>query len=280
MRRKKGVTIKPTMNIIERKITAGAIYQNAVKIGEKILAWVPVELLNIQSYQRDRQRYAASIAENWDDTKCDVLKVSYDKENGWFNIIDGQHRAAAAKMRGIEYLVCEILTGLTESRESTIYVEENTTSKKLSPFDTYKANQYINGADKTRYSDTDKRIKAITEQYGIPVCKSAAAGVIKSVPQIRQIIEHEGEDCLRFIFDVIQASHWDNFVNGYSYVVVNALRKVYNSNKRNDLGDVKTKLCGYFIKKSPREVEAIGNSKYANLGRTARFDAVLADVVA
>lgn len=42
--------------------------------------------MNIPPYQRDKQKHVTSIAENWDDDKCDVLTVSYDADNEWFNI--------------------------------------------------------------------------------------------------------------------------------------------------------------------------------------------------
>ena len=184
-------------------------------------------------------------------------------------------------MRGIEYLVCEILNGMNDSSEARLFVDANVNSKKLSPFDTYKANLFIAEEDDTELSRIDKRIAKICAEYGISVRKSEAVGTLKSVPHTRKIIksENEGEACLRFIFEVIQGSQWDKFKNGYSYIVVNALRKVYNDNKDN-LSFVKTRMCNYLIKSSPREIEAIGNSKYANLGRTARWDAVLSQIIA
>lgn len=280
-RRNNKINLQPTMGIAERKMIASATEKNAIKIGTKKLAWVPVELLNIKPYQRDRQRHLNNIAENWDDNKCNVLTVSYDAENGWFNIVDGQHRAIAARMRGIEYLVCEIFNDLNNSQESSMFVDFNINSKKLTPFDTYKANLFISEEDDTELSKVDKRIAKICDEYGVVVRKSQASGVLKSVPQVRKIIRssNEGEDCLRFIFEVIQGGHWDKFKNGYSYVVVNALRKVYNDNKDN-LEFAKTQMCNYLIKTSPNEIDSIGNSKYSNLGKTARWDAVMSQIIA
>lgn len=274
------INFKPTMKLNERKMIASATEKNAIKIGSKKLAWVPVELMNIKPYQRDRQKHLNSIAEHWDDNKCNVLTVSYDAENGWFNIVDGQHRAAAARMRGIEYLVCEILNDMNDSAEARLFVDANINSKKLSPYDTYKANQFISAEDDTKLSKIDKRLAKVCAEHGVVVKKSEACGVLKSVPQARDILanENEAEDCLNFIFEVIQGSQWDKFKNGYCYVVMNALRKVYDSHKDN-LEFVKTQMCNYLIKTSPREVESLGNNKYANLGRTARWDAVLSQII-
>ena len=103
----KRAELKPTMtNEIQRKKLASSIMKNLITIGNKKFAWIPVELLNIQPYQRGRQKHVVQIAENWDDSKCNVLLVSYDETEGCFNVMDGQHRAIAARMRGVEYLVC------------------------------------------------------------------------------------------------------------------------------------------------------------------------------
>lgn len=90
-RRTKKVELKPTLdNTIQRKKLASATMKNAFRIGNKVIAYVPVELLNIKEYQRSRQVHVMQIAENWDDAKCNVLLVSYDTENGCFNVMDAQ----------------------------------------------------------------------------------------------------------------------------------------------------------------------------------------------
>lgn len=279
MKKSNKISFVPTMGIGERKGIAGATERNAFTIGPKKIAWIPVDLLNIPPYQRNKERIVFKIATEWDDKKCDVLKVSYDKENGWFNVIDGQHRAAAARMRNVEYLVGEILDNLTVSEEAALFVECNVNSKKLSPFDTYHANMYIVGKDETETSKIDKRIAKVCDEYGVVVKKSQACGVLKTVPHVRKIIRREGEECLRFIIEVVQNSQWDKFKNGYSYVIIEALRKIYNT-QINDLAQAKQKLCAYLLNHTPNEIDTLGNNKFANLGRDARWSAVLSQVVA
>lgn len=280
-KKNKKINLQPTMGVTERKMIASATEKNAIRIGTKRLAWVPVELMNIPPYQRDKQQHVNSIAENWDDDKCDVLIVSYDVENGWFNVMDGQHRAIAAKMRGVEYLVAEIRTGWNRSQESSFYVHQNTSSKKLSHFDVFKANQFISAEDDTEASILDKKLKSICDEYGIEVKKSEACGVLKSVLHTRKILgnKDKGEDCLRFIFEVIQGSQWDKFSNGYCYVIVNALSKVYSEHKDN-LDYAKRQLCNYMIKHTYKDLDILGMSQFSNLGRTARWDAVMSQIIA
>lgn len=275
----KKLEFKPTLtNEAQRKKLSSNTMRNAFKIGTKTLAWVPVELLNIQEYQRNRQRHITQIAENWDDSKCNVLLVSYDEENGCFNVMDGQHRGAAARMRGIEYLVCEIFSGMTISKEALLFVSQNENTKKLTPFDTYKANQFICGEDETPLSQIDKRIDKVCKKYGIKVAKTNAVGALKSVPVARSIIKRDSENGLEFIFSVIQDSHWDNFKDGYGSDLMTALGKIYFTHKA-EIETIRERLCEFFIKSSPDELEALGNNNYPNLTRRARLDAILADII-
>lgn len=276
---RKQIELKPTMtNEIQRKKLASSIMKNAMKIGNKTLAWIPVELLNIQPYQRKRQKHITRIAENWDDAKCNVLLVSYDETEGYFNVVDGQHRAAAARMRGVEYLVCEIFVGLTLSKEAALFVDQNVDTKKLTPFDTYRANQFIEGDEITELSILDKRISEVCKRYNINVEKSNAGKTLRSVTVARAIMKRDGEAGLQFVFDVIKNSHWDEFKDGYSGDLMAALGKVYFNNK-NRTEAVKKCLCGFLVNSSPDELNAISNNSYPNLARRARLDAVLADIV-
>lgn len=220
-----------------------------------------------------------NIAENWDDSQCNVLLVSYDEHNGWFNVVDGQHRAAAARMRGVEYLICEIFTNMTISKEAAMFVDANVTTKKLNPFDTYKANQFINVEDDTELSQIDKRIAKICAAFDVKVSKSSASGTLKSVPVARSIMKKYGESGLEFVFSVIRDSHWDNYKDGYGSDIMASLGKIYFT-REHDLDVVKQRLCGFFVGSSPAELAALGNNTYPNLTRQARLDAILADIIA
>lgn len=276
---RKQIEFKPEItNEIQRKKLASGIVKNAIRIGTKSIAWVPVELLNIQPYQRKRQRHVTQIAENWDDAQCNVCLVSYDEENGWFNLMDGQHRGAAARMRGVEYLVCEIFTGMTLSKEAAMFVSQNENTKKLSSFDKYEANQFIDGEDETELSIIDKRIAAVCKKFDVKVAKTNGAGALKSVPVSRKIIRRDGEDGLIFVVSVIQKGHWDNYKNGYGSDLMQSLGKIYFSHK-NDLQRVRKCMYEFFVKSTPDELVALSNNTYPNLTRGARLDAILEDII-
>lgn len=272
------VKLTPEYGLMERKPMAALVMQNATTVGTKKFAWIDVSLLNIPPYQRERRNHVYKIAENWDDSKCDVLKVSYDEINSCFNVYDGQHRAAAAKMCGVHFLVCEIATGMNTSSEARAFVDCNVSRKKLNPYDEYKANLFISDEDDTDLSRLDKRIAKVCDDYNVEVKAGQGCGVLKTVPHARKIMQREGEPGLEFIFEVIQDSHWDKFKNGYCYMVMESLRKVYNVHI-DELDMAKKKLVSALTTSSPHDVESIGNGKYANLGRAARWDAVLSDIV-
>lgn len=275
----KEVGFKPTLtNDIQRKKLAASIIRNAFRIGNKLLAWIPVELLNIKPYQRNRQRHITQIAENWDDAKCNVLLISYDEENGCFNVMDGQHRAIAARMRGVEYLVCEIFTEMTISKEASLFVNQNENTKKLTPFDTYRANQFIEGKEETELSKLDKQIATVCGEYGVKVEKSNSRGTLKSVTVARAIIKKSGTAGLRFVMDIISESCWNEFSDGYSGDFMASLGKIY-ANCNLDKKIIKDRLCGFLKSSNPSELTALANNTYPNLRRRGRLDAILADII-
>lgn len=277
--RTKKVVFTPTLgNEIQRKKLASSIVKNAMTIGTKTLAWVPVEIMNIKPYQRSRQSHVNSIAENWDDSKCNVLLVSYDEKEGCFNIMDGQHRAAAARMRNVEYLVCEIFKNMTLSKEAALFVGQNEHTKKLTAFDTFKANQFIVDEQETELSKTDKRIAEVCHNYNVIVTGGNAVHTLKSVPVARDIMKRDGEEGLEFVFQVIAESGWDEFNNGYASDLMEVLGKIYNSNK-NNIKEIKRRLCGFLVNSTPEELSAITNNTYPNLKRRGRLTATLADII-
>ena len=275
----KKVKFAPTLENIEtRQKLAENTVRNSYPIGKKKIANVPVELMNIPPYQRDKELHVYSLAENWDDDWCNVLKVNYDENNKWFNIIDGQHRATAARMNGVEYLVCEIAMNLTISEQAKEFVIGNTMSRRLSPFDTFKANQFIVGKDETEESRIDKEIKSLCDKYDIKVKKTNAKSALKSVTVARAIVKRDGIEGLEWVFNVIIDSTWNNFSNGFNGDLMASLGKLYSYSGINKT-ILKNKLCEFLKKSSYTELLAMGNNMYPNLTRTGRLDAILADVV-
>lgn len=279
MKAKSQVDLTPTLQkSVERNKLAASIMKNAYHIGDKTIAWIPVELLSIKPYQRNRQRHITQIAENWDDSKCNVLLVAYDELNGCFYVMDGQHRAIAARMRGVEYLVCEIFTGMTTSQEASLFVGQNENTKKLTPFDTYKANQFIVGEDETELSKIDKKIASVCKKYGVKVEKSNAKNTLKSVAVARAIVRRNGVGGLVFVMEVITNSCWNEFPDGYAGDLMASLGKLYGNPSINK-NIAMDRLCEFFKTSNPSELAALANNTYPSLGRRGRLDAILAEII-
>lgn len=110
------------------------------------LQYAPPDMLAIDAkYQRSiesraSQRLIANIAKNWDWSLCMPLVVARRPEQVQFFVIDGQHRLAAAKLRGdIQQLPCVILNYPTAESEAADFVALNTRRAPLNALDIFRA---------------------------------------------------------------------------------------------------------------------------------------------
>lgn len=103
----------------------------------------PSELEVDDSYQRSTdtkrsQSLIRKIASNWDWRMCLPLVVS--RRDDAFYVIDGQHRLAAARLRGdIPFLPCCITTYNTVADEAAMFVAMNRTRKAIGVLDDFHA---------------------------------------------------------------------------------------------------------------------------------------------
>lgn len=254
---------KNKQNTDEKKL-AVMLIKNAVKSGNKIFSDLPLTSLKVDSkmYQRPIQRHVKSIAQNWKDDKCDPLLVNY-REDGFFYIIDGQHRYESAKMRGMESLVCSVLVGLSIKEEADLFVEQNNDTKKLSPYDTFKANL-------CRKDARDLAIAKVCENYGIQVVKSNKPKTLKSVTAARRIVSTGSQNYdpetldsapLEWIFDVFQSAKWDGFKETYSSAFLYSLDTIYHQNELM-LDYIKTKLVRKMSESTPRDILSLANVQF------------------
>ena len=109
------------------------------------LEWRAVgELLIDPSYQREvgtgpSQTLIRRIAMFWDWGLCQPLAVSR-RPDGTLLIVDGQHRASAAKLRGdIPHLPCVITSYANAGDEAAAFVALNQQRRPLSALDLFKA---------------------------------------------------------------------------------------------------------------------------------------------
>lgn len=87
---------------------------------------VAIEQLNIDhSYQRElHMRLVQRIAANWNPAAGEPILVSKRKTGKHF-IVNGQHRASAAKIIGKTAILCRVVTGLEVKDEAALRLQSN-----------------------------------------------------------------------------------------------------------------------------------------------------------
>src|SRR3989304_2375030 len=77
------------------------------------------------TYQRDLSAdRVQSIAARWDIVAAGPIVVSR-RANGDLYIVNGQHRAAAAKMAGETHVIAQVVNDLTAKKEATLRLKGN-----------------------------------------------------------------------------------------------------------------------------------------------------------
>jgi hypothetical protein len=109
------------------------------------LEWVPVALIGVDpAYQRSTdnelsQTLIRKIARFWDWNLCQPLSLTR-RADGSLWAVDGQHRHAAAQMRGdIPHLPCVIARYANQSDEASAFVALNRQRKPMTAVDLFKA---------------------------------------------------------------------------------------------------------------------------------------------
>lgn len=269
------------MDVSTRKRLADSVIMNAkeiVSIGlrgqetKKIIALVPVSLLKVdhKSYQREEKKHVIKMSKEWDDTQCTLLLVNYRSKEGWFYVIDGQHRTVAATILGIEYLPCEIFIDLTLEEEAKRFLYYNTGTKSLNPFDTFKANICWG-------EPNDTAIKSVCDKYGVEVIdRKNSTKSLKSVSVARMIYKNGGTSALNWIFSLIEAAHWEDFKESYSADILIGFNAVYQKNSDN-LIKARKNLLNFMKNSNPTEIAGFANMEYPTLGHSTRVRLIIED---
>lgn len=124
---------------------SGAVKLQAQRGRRPSLEFRPLgDLLIDESYQRSidtgaSQSLIARIARSWDWGLCQPLNVA-KRDDGALYVIDGQHRLAAARMRGdIFDLPCVVVASASANEEAAAFVALNQQRRPLGKLDLFKA---------------------------------------------------------------------------------------------------------------------------------------------
>lgn len=253
-------------------------FMNAQEIGGKIFLYIPLKYLKVdhRAYQRPAYKHAKTIADLWDERKCDPLIVNY-REDGFYYIIDGQHRFKAAQTKGISCLVCRIFVGLSVEEESEIFSDVNILSKKLNPYETFKSN--ICHGEKV-----DTIIKNVCDKYGISVENKKDIKTLRCLTACRRIVRRDlnsgdGTKTLDWIFGVLDECAWSRTEPmTYTYRVIGALDQV-RTNNVNILNYVRNKLVSVFNSISFEELSAFTKLEYPYHSLGGGFIVTVNDII-
>lgn len=268
----------------KEKKQAMMFLNNATEVGNKVFCFIPVELLKIdhENYQRPLQKTFKYLLDNWDDDKCDPITVNY-RGDGYFYVINGQHRTEAAKAMGIEQLCCDVFVGLTLPEEAELFVGQYDGSKKPNPIDSYRANVL-------RGEMIDTLIKEVCDKYGISVTDNKAPKTLGSLTVIRRIVKpsknaddktkaaKENVKIVDWIFSILEDSDWGHHKDTYNADIMQSLWYV-NRNTQDSLQTSKNKLVAFFKNSTPKEIKALGNIEYPECGHGGGIYRIMLDII-
>ena len=242
---------------MESRKNALKTLMGGIPVGNKVFVLVPVEDLHIdESYQRTVQNHVRTIAEEWDDMKCDPLKINY-REDGNLYVWDGQHRLVALKIMGIDYVLCVITVELTQKQEAALFGCQGNGIKKPNPYDIYRAN-VCSG------QEIDSAIKSMCDKYGLSVDKNnKKAGNLTCLTLARKIFEkgYEDREYFEWVLDLLHKVKWNELAQSHCHRIINSLYEI-RKNSSEDIDFVQRKLVLYLQKNTPDELLINATIKY------------------
>lgn len=275
---------KATINVVvdNTAVTlARTVMNNSYSICNKKIASVPVSLLCIDKhYQRPTSsEHVDELVNDWDDTRCDFLMVSFRDER--FYIIDGQHRYKAANYKGVKELPCIIFTGLTMEEEALLFGKQNDNVKKLTIYDEFNANivSKNTSVEKVRI---DMEIDKICKQYNIKVLHVGGLNknvkALRSLYTARTIIKRNGLDCFKWIMDTIHKTNWDSCFTATTSDIMCMLRNFYTSNKDN-ISQYQKAIENVMNSYTPEQIIGCARSDYANYSVMAALNICFKELI-
>ena len=269
-------------NVLSHEILAQTIINNTTEIEGMRLASIPVSLLRIcDKYQRPVDNaHVNELATPFDRIYANCLITSY--RDGYFWILDGQHRYKAALLSGIKSLACIIYTGLTSHKEAKIFKDLNVKQKKPDPYKIFKANVW-NGDISDPEVAVDVVIKRICDKYNIEVKKvsrGTTGKALRCLSRARQIVgstTYDGESCFEWIIDLLNVTDWADVSNVYIREIILMLKNFWLDNRGN--AELEKILIATLNKTTPTTMITKAKHDYPNYGIEPAMSLCLRDML-
>lgn len=162
------------------------------------LQWVRLDQMKVnpQAQRAIDQRWVDELAKDFDPDKMGFISVSF--RDGWYYIIDGQHRVAAAinYLGSDQQVQCHVFEGLTVEQEATLFLDLNR-QKKQGAMSKYKVAL-------TAGSPLECDVDRITRSLGLCIGNSAQLEEIVCVTAILTVYKKNGPGSLSTSLRIIR----------------------------------------------------------------------------
>lgn len=258
----KELVLKAEGTVTSRKQRAKDVYEGAFVIDGLRIQKVPVDLIDSKKYQRKiSETNVAKIMSDYKKEKAGVITVVYNKETNTFDVIDGQHRAFAAKKVGMDYISAMILEPMSVSKAAKELRDKEVHSKRVTAYDVFKANLLIKGSDEDDLSRVDKIIHGICEEKGIKVNKNPSPYNLRAIFDARIITKKNPKD-FELILDIIKETGWNKHTKGYPKWCI---RGIYNVMEKYKGKDISKYIIDFMRETNPYNYSDVIHAMYPDL---------------
>lgn len=267
-------------NIISINATEDRV-ATTVTIGTKEFALIPVELLNVNNrWQRSLEtgkakRKIAMLVRAWDDNQCRPITVIYNDNFRFYDVVDGGHRTCAAIIRGIPYLVAEIIRpdGTEDEREriaAKLFAEQGYAVDKLTPAERHKANVILG-------VPANLTLEAAAHRVGFSLKLTNERGTSRRYRDINYVcgfnealnLAKLSPEALNRTFNIIKETKWCEELKGLSAWTIRMIGRtlMYHLDEADAVEDAIKRVI---IGKTPKQIFAEAMTMYPIRTETAR----------
>lgn len=263
-------------------ILAETILRNTTELDGLRLGSIPVQLLKIDHrYQRPvNSAHVNKISKEFNKKYLNCIIVSY--RDGYFYILDGQHRYSAALIKGIKTLTCIILVDLSSQDEARIFKDLNTNHKALDPYKIFKANVWNGDASDPEVA-IDLEIKRICDKHNIEIKKyrkGSKGKTLRCLSRVRWVVgstSYDGVACFEWIIDLLNVTNWADVSNTYIREVILMLKDFWVDNRGNK--ELEKKLIEVINSTTPSEMINKARHDYPKYGIEPAMTLCLRDMM-
>ena len=243
---------------------------------------IPLHILRVDSrYQGMRSHpQLDKLRKKWDIRKLTPIIVVAHFEDGTFYIVDGQGRFKVAPEKGIKGLPAIILMDAPEDPEERLkfeaafFIAQDSEVEAVRPVEKHLARCILGDYGAVTL---DKLMK----QYGISFTNEKGQrdkAVLGSYSETYKIANSHGEQCLDFIFSIIENVGWNKESNGYAVDLVRAFRNIWYEYRYNR-NEIHSFLSRRLRHLSPQQFVSESRAKYPNRGHSTQTTLLMEDLV-